>query len=194
MSRDAAAYATQLGQLLPPGRALPRDPSSQMGALLLAFGDEFARLDARCDDLIEEIDPRTTEELLPDWEQMVGLPDPAIPAPVTIDDRRSALIAKLLSRGDPRPAAFIAIAAAYGVGASIRTHVPFAGDVGAGDDPVYEAVDRFWWEMILTVPEGTAEPMVALEHFIRRAAPDHTYVTFVYVDAVPPSFDFDFLE
>jgi uncharacterized protein YmfQ (DUF2313 family) len=177
--RDAA-YADQLARLLPPGKAWSRDPASELGQLLLALAAEFARLDGRTLDLIEEIDPRTTVEMLPDWERVAGLPDPAIPVPTTLADRRSALAARLLSRGDPRPSAMIAIAAAYGFVATITTHIPFAAGVGYAGAPLYAASSRFWWEMTITAPIGTTTPMVALEHFVRRATPDHSFVTFNY--------------
>jgi len=180
MARSAASYAIELTQLLPPGIAWPRDPNSELGQLLLAWAQEFARLDQRCDDLMNEIDPRTTEEMLPDWERFTGLPDPAIPAPTTIEGRQIALCARLLSRGDPRPATFIAMAETFGYAATITLHVPFAADVSSAEDLLYDDLSRFWWEMNVTAPIGTATPIVALEHEVRRAIPAHTYVTFNY--------------
>jgi uncharacterized protein YmfQ (DUF2313 family) len=174
------AYADQLLQLAPPGKAWPRDRGSMLGLLCLAFGDEFGRLDARALRLIEEADPRTTNEMLADWERFTALPDPAIPTPVTLGDRRAALATRLLSRGDPRPAAFIALVAIYGFTATITTHTPFCADVGHADDLVYDSASIFWWELTIEAPIGTPTPQVALEHFVRRAIPDHTYVTFNY--------------
>src|SRR5579871_876647 len=120
---DAQAYADQLQQLAPPGRAFPRDRDSSFGRFCLGWGDEFGRADARGADLIEEAFPDTTDELLPDWERVAGLPDPAIPAPVTLGDRRAALIHRLTANGDPSPQSFIDLVAALGFAATITTHI-----------------------------------------------------------------------
>jgi len=182
MARDAAAYGTMLQQLAPPGKAWPRDPDSQLGALCLGFGDEFARLDARALDLIEEAYPNTTDEMLPDWERVAGLPDPAIPAPADVPTRRAALVARLTEADGQNAADYIRmIADAFGYAATITNHIPFCADVAHADDYLYDTLSIFWWEVNVTVPIGTTTPIVALEHAVRRRAQLHTYPTFNYI-------------
>lgn len=77
--------------LLPPGRAWPR--FGLLGTLVQALTDEFSRVARRARDLVEEADPRTTRELLTDWERVLGLPDCS--APTTLQGRRDAATAKL---------------------------------------------------------------------------------------------------
>lgn len=78
--------------LLPPGK-LWRMVASTLADFLLACAQELARVDARADALIEEADPRTTTELLPDFELDLGLI-----ASGTLADRRARVIALLLRR------------------------------------------------------------------------------------------------
>jgi len=179
--KSAAQYAEATLDLLPPGKAFSRDPTSNVGALALAFGDEFTRFDQRLLDIIEEADPRTTNEMVGDWERIAGLPDPAIPAPVLLADRQAALTQRLNETGITTPAQFIAIATALGYAATITLHTPFAADISHADDALYDWGSVFWWIMTVTVPPLTVTPVVALEHYVRRSAPDHTYPTFVYV-------------
>lgn len=75
MALTAEQYQSQLLELLPLGAVWPRDLDTGLAKLLLAKADEFARVDGRADQLIEEADPRTTSEMLSDWERVVGLPD-----------------------------------------------------------------------------------------------------------------------
>lgn len=178
---NSAQYQDVLLRLLPPGKAWTRDPGSTMAALALGLADEFARLDARALDLIEEADPRTTVELLQDWEQTAGLPDPAIPAPVTLDDRHAALATRLISVAGQTDADYLALVAPFGYPVSIVTHTPFSAGVGFAGGALYDAVSIFWWEMDINVPIGTTTPVILLEHAVRRVNQLHTFVTFNYL-------------
>lgn len=71
---SADAYAAALEQMLPPGDALPRGDSF-LRDLLDALAQEFARVESAALNLFDELDPRTTLQLLPDWERVLGLPD-----------------------------------------------------------------------------------------------------------------------
>lgn len=89
-----------LKQLLPPGRAL-KLVESVLEKTLLATGDELARVDARGDELLVESDPRTTDELLPDFERMLDLT-----ADGTLSQRRKRVEALLVRRQRFRPVDF----------------------------------------------------------------------------------------
>jgi uncharacterized protein YmfQ (DUF2313 family) len=180
---DSEAYQDQLLRLLPPGLAWNRDPASNTGLLALGLADEFARIDGRFADLEAEAIPATADETIPDWFAAFGLPDPAIPAPEGLPAQQTAIVDRLTSRGLQTGAFYIALAAVYGYRATITNHVPFAADVGSADSPLYDQLSIFWWEMNVTVPEGTATPIVALEHAVRRVMQLHLYVTFNYVVA-----------
>lgn len=97
MARD---YARQLRQLMPSG-PLWDDLGQTLRDILDGLAVEFSRTDARGVDLEVELDPRTSTELLEEWETALGLPDADCDAPVavTLADRRKAVDARLTSRG-----------------------------------------------------------------------------------------------
>lgn len=97
MGLSAAAYARQMKALLPPGKVW-RMVESVLADFFLACGQELARVDARADSLLEESDPRTTTELLPDFERELD-----ITASGTLAERRARVISLLLLRQRVRP-------------------------------------------------------------------------------------------
>ncbi|MEG3640433.1 YmfQ family protein [Magnetococcus sp. PR-3] len=90
------AYQQLLVALLPQGQAWATDdPNSNLNQLLSALAPELTRIGARVEDLKREMDPRTTIEMLPDWEQAYGLPDCVVATSVSM--RRSMLLARVVA-------------------------------------------------------------------------------------------------
>lgn len=106
MSANAAIYIERLRKLFPRGRAWPEAKGPNWTQLLASLAEECARVDCRADDLIRESDPRTCFETLPDWEEMLGLPDACLGSPETINERRALVIALLLLDGGQTPEYF----------------------------------------------------------------------------------------
>lgn len=118
---SALAYARQLKELLPPGLVWLLGVDSVISKTLHAIATEFARIDARGLDLLEEADPRTTDELLEDWERVLGLPDGCVPTLPALDsDRRFAIAQKLTTRGGQSRAFFVASALSLGFTSTIE--------------------------------------------------------------------------
>jgi len=88
----AIEFAGELVRLWPPGSFLT-DPDSNIFKLMHAQGEELARLQQRQIDLLEETDPRTVSELLPEWEKQYDLTDSS----GTDDERRARLQTRVLS-------------------------------------------------------------------------------------------------
>lgn len=107
MGMTADHYREQLQALLPRGAAWPRDPGAVLTNVLDGIAQEFARVDLRVDNLLEEIDPRTTYELLDDWERVHGLPDPCVTDTLTTDQRRANLVTKMTGLGGQSPVYFM---------------------------------------------------------------------------------------
>lgn len=116
MGMNAAAYLSQLQALLPQGPAWPRDPDVVLTRLLGAMAEEFARVDAVAGQVIDEADPRTTQDLLTDWERVAGLSpySPTDGSLLSDEQRRANLQGALVERGGQSPAYFIALAARMG--------------------------------------------------------------------------------
>ena len=194
MAMSAADYREQLLALLPPGAAWARDPESTLARLLEALGAELARVDARGDDLLAESDPRTTWELLPDWERVADLPSPCMAGQSqTTAERRSALVGRLAERGGQSIAYFVALAASLGYAVTVDEFRPF--DVTM--DVTAQVADESWvhvWRVnapanggvrVADVTMGADDALASwgsalLECAIREDAPAQTTVLFAY--------------
>lgn len=173
---DAEDHAGALERLLPRGRIWILDRAKQLWALLTGFGDELARIDGRGIDLVEESDPRTTDELLPDWERFAGLPDPCAPVPVTKADRRLALEARLTAVGGQSKAYFIARAAAMGIVVTITIWpfgLPFRMGTSRIGQPLNGTAAIYHW--LVDGPAATsADDRERLICLFDRLEPSHT--------------------
>ena len=84
----AEAHARAMKMLLPAGRLWKLEPTSILSLVLLACGDELARISGRSANMVEEADSATTTELLEDFERELNLPSTGIDA-----DRRLRIVA-----------------------------------------------------------------------------------------------------
>jgi uncharacterized protein YmfQ (DUF2313 family) len=108
------AYLAMLQSLLPVGQAWTRAPEANLTKLLLAVAAELSKIHGRADDLINESDPRTTLEMLADWEITAGLPDTCTGGEDTIQERRAAVVQRITSTGGQSRSYFLSIAAVLG--------------------------------------------------------------------------------
>lgn len=107
-------YLAQLQALLPRGAAWPRDPNAVLTQVLEALAQEPARLHAEALALLDEADPRTTAQLLYDWERVAGLPSPCVTTEQSTAERRNALVARLTGVGGQSRQYFIDLATRLG--------------------------------------------------------------------------------
>lgn len=185
LDRSSTDYRDMLARILPPGIIWDRQVDRRLMRFLHAIGDEGDRVDLRVVTLVEEMDPRTSTELLDAWERVLGLPDPCLSAaaiPTTLADRRLFAYAKLISSGGHTAAYFIEIAAGLGVSITIdeTPFVPFRAGLGRCGEPLGLHSHIFRWLVI--APAATpAAKREQLECLIEASAPAHTIVTFSYV-------------
>ncbi|MFZ5746347.1 MAG: YmfQ family protein [Pseudomonadota bacterium] len=195
LSVDAGAWARQLIQLLPRGRAWR---GSHTSALLRGLAHEFARADERAERLIDEANPGTALELLSDWERVLGLPDDCSGRPDSIAERQVAAANKMAQRGGQSRPFFIQLAARLGYAVEIEELTSLDVGFEAGDECMSDEW-RFVWVMhvVLGADEwrsGYAEfcagseagerlvgfGALSLECLIGRARPAHSVVLFSY--------------
>lgn len=194
MALTTAEYLAQLQALLPPGAAWRRDADSALTEFLNALAEELARIDQRVDVLLNESDPRTTYELLTDWERVAGLPDPCTPAEASIEERRLSLVQRLTMLGGASRQYFIDLAASLGYpGATVTEFRPFTC-VSDCNDSLTQPPDwpRTWQ---LNLPEARITNMTCvsacnsalrswgdftIECVVRRLRPAQTHVLFAY--------------
>lgn len=133
--RTGADYAQALLNLLPQGQAWPRNLGSVMVQGLSGLADYWGFVDGRAADLLEiESDPRTTIELLPDWEKAWGLPDPCFPSATSIAERRAMLLLKMTMLGGQSRAWFEWVANWLGYTITITEYAPFMAGVSQVGD------------------------------------------------------------
>ena len=194
MGLSKADYFAMIVELLPKGPAWTHEEGGILWAIVDTWAEELARVHARIDALIEESDPRTTYELITDWERVCGLPDCPL-AGQSLAERRAAIVNKLTTVGGQSRAYFIAVAASLGYTVTIDEFYPFIAGIGRAGDAVYDVEAMYMWRV--NVPDKTLfyfhaglstagdrllwwYPDECLENTIRRLAPAHTYVIFNY--------------
>jgi len=186
-------HAELLKRLLPP---VAYDPNAPL--LAAELDAEGAALDAAqiaAELILTEADPRSTYELLADWERVAGLPgDCALLAGIdlTVEQRRAALVTKLTERGGQSRAYFIALATRLGFTITITEYHEWSvlDDVEA---PLCGADWNFAWQVnapLNTVIDWTVESDVEmpfavwgnqlLECAISQDKPAHTVALFAY--------------
>ncbi|HUD30157.1 MAG TPA: putative phage tail protein [Novosphingobium sp.] len=118
-------YAKQWLQLMPWGRAWPRAIGSVLRRLGSALGREFSRVHDRAEKLLVEALPNTTDELLPEWEEFAGLPDPCNPLVQSRRERLQALRTRLTDVGGASRDRYMRLATSLGYEIEIESFRPF---------------------------------------------------------------------
>lgn len=109
------AYEQQIRGLIPPGRAWRADPGTTLAALIAAIAEELNDIDTVAVNILEEIRPNTTFDLLPDWERVAGLPDKCSALGATVTVRRASLLEKLVTKPTLNISEFERIGRTFGV-------------------------------------------------------------------------------
>src|ERR1700756_282110 len=125
--RSGSDYTEAFLSLLPQGQAWPKHaPGSVLVQGITGLCDYWGFVDGRAADLLEiESDPRSTVELLPDWERNWGLPDPCYKAPQTIGQRQLALVMRMTMQGAQSREFFISVASMIGYDITITEYRTF---------------------------------------------------------------------
>ena len=112
--RTAQQYFAQLKSLLPPGPAWDPERVPELGLVLTGVSQELARVEARAFALLNELDAGGVNELVPDWERVMGLPDPCLGLEPAFEDRRLAVRQRLTAVGGQAGSYFIELAVRLG--------------------------------------------------------------------------------
>jgi hypothetical protein len=99
----AGPYARMMAALLPPGKLWRLDAESILSKLFEACADELGRLDSRVGDLLNEADPSTADELLPEYERELELSGGA---GISVAERQARVVARTIARQRFRPVDF----------------------------------------------------------------------------------------
>jgi uncharacterized protein YmfQ (DUF2313 family) len=135
-----ADFLQQLQDLLPPGKLWTRLPDATMTKVLAGLAPEFARVQARADQMLLELNPGTAVETLDEHEEVNGLPDPCADPPSTTEGRQAALLARLRDNAGHNNADYVAVAETLGhtgTTAHTRPYLPFRAGVSRAGDRCY---------------------------------------------------------
>jgi len=188
--RTAEQYADQLRALLPTGPAWDPERVPEVSQVMDRLARELARIDARAFDLLNEMDPNTVSELVPDWETVMNLPDPCLGLKPSFEDRRLSVRQRLVAVGGQTPAFYVAIAVGQGYPNATVTEyrAPRMGRSHFGVTHFGTWAVQFMWtlntggRLRLGRRFGACywgerfgvNPGTAIECLIRRSAPAHT--------------------
>jgi uncharacterized protein YmfQ (DUF2313 family) len=119
--------------LLPRGRVWPKGLESLQAQTVTGLVGCYQKQTARANNLLVDAFPATTYELLPEWEASLGLPDPCVGTPGSVQQRRQQVVARLTNSGGQSAAYYISVAAALGYTVTVTNYAPFrAGQSSAG--------------------------------------------------------------
>jgi uncharacterized protein YmfQ (DUF2313 family) len=188
-------FAAALGNgLLPRGLAWTRLAGSVLQNFWNAIAGAFAALHARVGALTElEAFPPTSVELLPDWERVLGLPDPCLGANPVVAARQAAVLARLAASGGQSIPYFQQLALNLGSTITVTEYAPFRWGIDHWGAPLRCQAWAYIWQV--TISGGVeyrfqwgrdqwGSPLWsfaggAVECEILRLKPAHTLVEFV---------------
>lgn len=174
---SAAAWQGALRKYLPRGVLWDWLRGGWLDSLLLAAADLFAWFEnCWANRLPIEADPRTTCKLLPDWEAACGLPDGCIPGGGTTQQRRNAVVGKLLETGGCSFSYYIELALAYGYTITCEDLGPLSWRVNS---PLPSGMVNSTCDCTCDDPLETFGN-AQLECLIKRVKQSHTQVVFAY--------------
>ena len=141
-------YKELVRGLFPLGKAWNRDEDSSFARLVTAISDELVRVDDRIDDFFRETDPRTTTEMISDWESMLGLPDECSVTGQTLEERRRQVRQKYTAQYGQNKAFFVEVASFLGYDVTITDAFwPFRSGHSHSGDPLTNEAWRHWWKV-----------------------------------------------
>ncbi|SMG09239.1 putative phage tail protein [Paraburkholderia susongensis] len=194
--RTEEDWLEQLRALLPPGPAWDADLAPEIDMILWALAAEFARLDRRAVNLLEELDPLTMRELLVDYERVMQLPDECLGEFVTFEERRREVLRRLVGIAGQTPEWFRQLAVEHGYTNAyvIEYRAPRFGRSRFGRDRFGTWAQQFFWRLVLGARLvggsrfGVARfgerfggnPNSAIQCLVQRWMPAHTVVRFDY--------------
>lgn len=160
------SFKRVIAKLLPTGLAWEQVKDHPF---IEGLAGEFCRINDRAADLLREIDPAQTFELIDDWEAMLGIPDECTPADQTISERRAQIIQKLATEGGLSSQFYVDISQFYGFTVQVYDNHPFRVGISRTDgeigrltnyydtdvfrvgDTVGEALETYNWRYYFTV-------------------------------------------
>lgn len=174
-----AQYRGLFQTLLPRGKAWVLRPEGLAYKFVTGLAVEAVRLHDWLVDLVAEMDPTTSTDLLPAWERTVGLPEDGEEIAATDAQRRLDIAAKIVARQIRTEADWVALAEAAGFAGAYVTQ--FSDGMCTCNSTCNAYVQGPYWDAFgftLCLPGGT--PNAQFEALCRRVAQAGVIVLFDY--------------
>lgn len=169
-------YASLMVSLFPQGPVWPRETDSTLYMTCAGLALVYNRTNSRANYLLTDSFPSTAVELLPDWENTLGLPGRFGYTGTDVPTRQRQVVAALTDSGGQSIAFFVNKAAQMGFTISIIQYT--SGSVESPVDfAMYDAAWAFAWEV--NVPIGTDTTTLAA--MLDAYKPAHTTYFFNFV-------------
>jgi len=164
-----------------------------LSKLLMAFAEELERFEGDKTRLVQESIPGLSNELLPEWETELGIPEPGDELGATLDERRAAAHAKYVSKYDGQSSQFyIDYATNLGAVVTIQEYFGYSSifrvDKNRVDRTPLEGVAgaRLWglgarFKWIVTVYDLGEVTLEYLQGRFERMKPAHTLIVWVII-------------
>lgn len=187
-------FVTALVNLLPNGEAWDKQPNSPMVQTLTPYLETSARLSLRATNLIVDAFPPTTVELLHEWEESLGLPDPCQGIGPSVEARRAQVVARFLGGGGQSIPFLISYALNLGYTITITEFGTFRAGWSRAGDPLNDERWAYALQINAVLDEITyfragqsaaGDPLATwsnavLECELRRIAPAEAILIFAY--------------
>lgn len=189
----AAEYRDAWILLLPPGPLWDTEIDADLFNLAEGLTLETARVSDQVEKIIVECNPCTTDEMLPEWEEVFGLPDDCAPENGSEDARKAAVRARFLAQGGQTPAYYLhLLEEVFGItGGYIEEgywtpfttgggpRPPWSGSVVG--DRIWDYSRWFWWRLNIPGNQVADQDMAdQIECLFDRVRPAQTIVVFNY--------------
>ncbi|HDR9227796.1 TPA: DUF2313 domain-containing protein [Burkholderia vietnamiensis] len=190
----AANFLSAIQALMPRGQVWPRDQDATQTKALMGLAPTYERNTARANYLLVDAFPGATYELLPEWEETLGLPDPCAGASPTIAQRRNQVVARLSNSGGQSISYFVGFARSLGYSITIQNDAPARAGLSRCGDPCNSESWAHAWSVVVptnTITRARAgqsaagEPLSTwgnrvLECELNALSPAHTVLKFSY--------------
>jgi uncharacterized protein YmfQ (DUF2313 family) len=167
-------YKEVLKALFPSGPAWKLEPGKNITALAEGFAPEMNRYDLSISGLLDEIDPGTSVDLLPEWENLLGCvwngSDP-------LSVRQANVLARLTAVGDQSVGYFIGLAKGLGFNLTITEYMEAVAGSPAGCSCINQYY-KFTAVFNLPVTPDNEGNKVGLESIVQQNQPAHIAIIF----------------
>jgi uncharacterized protein YmfQ (DUF2313 family) len=142
-------YLQLLKSLLPPGKAWTSERNSSFEKILIAVADELTRIQNRTTHLLKELNPFQTQEMITDWERLLGLPNECTgPTSLLTFQARKKLVNTFYTMSGGNTSEYLVeLIKNFGFDIEISEYKPFKSGYSSSGDPISNGNWRYAFQV-----------------------------------------------